>query len=529
MKRFPLLLILLLLLPAGWGWRLSASTITEKDVEAALDNLDRAMSRRAEFKERRLQSIDSLRHIQSRTEKGSIPWFDTTMDIARRFTGFYIDSALYYYSQGYDMASKMKLDSIADEFRALRATYLSIGGYIHDAMTEMEAIDTVGFSPARKLHYLTANRQMCSYISNYYDPLSDTHDYWSKRATEAQRELIPLLEPGSVAHQLNLGEYLYQKGEYSRSLEILTRLINTEGIDNHSYAIACNILASICRTKGDTDGYVYYLALSALADVRNATLEVTSIQQLGGVLFEKGDSRRAHDYLRAAMDNAIDSKASVRLVTTSELFAIIENEHIAQISRWRSFMYVVILLLTVVLIALAVLTFFLRKQLRRIDSMKIGLEESNRAKDVYIGQFLTLCSIYMDKLKQFTKLVNRKISAGQVDELFKLAKSGKFIEEQSRDFYMVFDDAFLHIYPDFVREVNKLLLPDQQIVLNEGEQMNTDLRILAFMRLGITDTTRVAQILNYTVNTIYAYRNKLRNRARNRDTFEQDIMAIVAR
>ena len=122
--------------------------------------------------------------------------------------------------------------------------------------------------------------------------------------------------------------------------------------------------------------------------------------------------------------------------------------------------------------------------------------------------------------------MNRQLSAGQVEELQKLTKSGKFIEEQSKEFYSVFDDAFLHIYPDFPRKVNELLRPEEQIVPAEGELLNSDLRILAFMRLGIDDAQRVAQILNYSVNTIYAYRNKLRNRAINRDSFEKDIMAI---
>ena len=139
---------------------------------------------------------------------------------------------------------------------------------------------------------------------------------------------------------------------------------------------------------------------------------------------------------------------------------------------------------------------------------------------------MALSSIYMDKLKQFCKLANRKISAGQTDELLKMVKSPKFIDEQSREFYSVFDDAFLHLYPNFVEEINRLLRPDQQITLAEGELLNSDLRILAFMRLGIDDANRVAQILNFSVNTVYAYRNRLRNRAVSRDTFEADILRI---
>lgn len=109
-----------------------------------------------------------------------------------------------------------------------------------------------------------------------------------------------------------------------------------------------------------------------------------------------------------------------------------------------------------------------------------------------------------------------------------MTKSGKFVEENSREFYQIFDNAFLHIYPDFVDKVNALLRPDERIELRDGEQLNTDLRILAFMRLGIDESPKIAQVLNYSVHTIYTYRNKLKNRAVNRDTFESEVMRIGA-
>lgn len=132
----------------------------------------------------------------------------------------------------------------------------------------------------------------------------------------------------------------------------------------------------------------------------------------------------------------------------------------------------------------------------------------------------------MDKLNQFCKIATRKLAAGQADELYRMTKSGKFAEEQSHEFYEVFDNAFLHIYPDFVAQVNALLRPEARIELPPGEMLNTDLRILAFMRLGIEESARIAQILNYSLNTIYAYRNRLKARAIDRENFEADIMKI---
>ncbi len=168
----------------------------------------------------------------------------------------------------------------------------------------------------------------------------------------------------------------------------------------------------------------------------------------------------------------------------------------------------------------------LKRQLNRMKRMQAILTDANRAKDVFINQFIILCSVYMEKLNSFNALVNRKLGAGQADELFKLTKSGRLVEEQTQEFYKLFDQAFLHIYPTFVDDINALFLEENRITLAEGELLNKDLRILACMRLGLNDTNQVAQILNYSVNTIYAYRNRLRNRAINRDTFERDLMQL---
>lgn len=216
----------------------------------------------------------------------------------------------------------------------------------------------------------------------------------------------------------------------------------------------------------------------------------------------------------------------MRMVQSAESLPIIESAHRAEVSSWQNIMYAFIGGLIVLLLLLVVALLFLRKEMKRMTLLQQHLRAANKVKELYISQFLSLCSIYMDKLNQFSKMVNRKIATGKVDDLYKITKSGKFVEEQSKEFYEVFDNAFLHIYPDFVVGVNALMRDDEQILLQVDEKLNTDLRILAFMRLGIDDSSRIAQILNYSVNTIYTYRNKLKNKAKTRETFETDIMKI---
>ena len=504
------------------------TSVGRNEVKKVLQQLDREIELRDTYKNMRQMRLDSIRIQRNNVRTDSRRWFDLTMDIAGGYSSFDNDSALVYYTQGLDHASAIGNDSLATEFRLRRATYLSIAGYVHDALNELELVDTTAMTSGQKRTYFDATRRMDSFISNSYEGFLSTADYWNNRAIEAQGKLIPLLPKGSVEYMLNLGEYLYGTRQYARSREVMTTLINKLTLDTPGYAIACHKLASLANTAGDQNERIYYLALSAIADTRQGNMEVTSIQELGGLLFQNGDSERAHNYLLAAMNNVVESRASVRLSQTTQLLTVIENDHMLQIARYRRLVLFIFIILVACMLALVAAIWILRRQLRRLDGLKRHLEESNRAKEVYMSRFLTLCSIYMDKLKQLGKIVDRKISAGQTEELARLVKSNKFMEEQSREFYSVFDDAFLHIYPRFIEQVNDLLKPDSRITPAEGELLTPGLRILALMRLGIDDAPRLAQMLNFSVNTIYAYRNKLRNRALNRQTFETDILNIAA-
>lgn len=508
------------------SFSIRASDISPRQVEELLRTLDSEIDRFDTYKEMRIKRIDSLKVARNMLRRYSRKWLEGTMHIAHAYSAFNNDSAIYYYSEGVEAASEAGLDSLATEFQLRHATYMSISGYMQEALDEIARIDTTGMNPGVIISYYACTRQMYSYIAFYYDRNTSHFDKWQKKAVEAQRRLLPLLKPGSDAYLMNLGEYLCSNQEYARSDRILKELIRHLDPSETSYPIACHILSTAAAARGKQTDRLYYLALSAISDLRNATLEVTSIQELGGLLFELGDVERAHRYLNVAIDNVVQSRASVRMGQTTELLNVVASHHNRQVARWRRLVYVIILILVISLIALVVAIWYLRRQLRKVALMKQSLQTASLAKDVYISQFLNLCAIFMDKLKEICKLANRKISAGQTEELYRITKSGKFIEEQSKEFYRVFDDSFLNLYPDFVERVNSLLRPEERIELAEGEGMNSDLRILAFMRLGIDDTNRIAHTLNYSVNTIYAYRNKLRNKAINRETFEADIMAI---
>lgn len=504
---------------------MTVSAVGERDVAQMLKRLDRELEVSDSYISGRRNLIDSLRRKLS-TGLPDSERLDLMLKLGDIYNAYRIDSALHFYQEGMRVSSALKSDSATARFAIRTATYLPLQLFITDAIMLMDSVSAAGVPHGLLTEYYDAQRQMNNYISNIFIDYPSIHDKHRSRETEMQRRLLGVLDKNTPQYKLNLAENYFYERKLPEAKAVLVELINEINEQNPLYARACHMLADISKAGDDYAGHTYYLALSAISDIRCATLEVASLQELGGLLFRHDDVKRAHAYLSQALRNAVDCRVSLRIIQTSNALPIIENAHKAQINTFRKRIFIVIGIMAVLLIALFVTLRMVYRTNRVQHKLAIRLEKANQTKDVYIAQFLNLCSIYMDKLNQFNKLVSRKISAGKGEDLLKLTKSGKFVEEQSKEFYEVFDDAFLNIYPSFVEDVNKLLQPDKQLTLKDGEKLNTDLRILALMRLGIEDTSRIAQMLNYSVYTIYTYRNKFKSRAIDRDAFEDSVMKI---
>ncbi|MNE44367.1 hypothetical protein D3C80_1385890 [compost metagenome] len=163
----------------------------------------------------------------------------------------------------------------------------------------------------------------------------------------------------------------------------------------------------------------------------------------------------------------------------------------------------------------------------QLNERNAELSESNHIKEEYIAHFFDLCSTYINKLEGYRKELNKKVSDKKLEELFKMLKSTKVVDNELEELYNNFDSIFLNLYPTFVNDFNSFLIPDEQVVLKQGELLNTELRIFALIRLGITDSVKIAAFLRYSLSTIYNYRTKARNKAIvSRDEFEKMVARI---
>ena len=311
------------------------------------------------------------------------------------------------------------------------------------------------------------------------------------------------------------------------------RLANVDP-DTPGYALVTYHRSLLYRQMQNKEEEKRYLALSALADIRLCITDHASLWTLAELLYEEGDIERAYRYIRFSWNETNRYNARSRSLQTAGILSLIDLTYQAmrekQNDRLRLYIWLISTLTLLLIAAMA----FIYRQMKRLSLARNHLEQangqlriSNHIKEEYIGRFMNLCSVYINRLDAYRRMVNKKISAGQTEELLKMVRSREVLDTGLKELYANFDTAFLHLFPDFVERFNELLKPEERIVLRKGELLNTELRIFALIRLGIEDSSQIAEFLRYSVNTIYNYRAKVKNKACiSREDFETHLMQI---
>ena len=156
------------------------------------------------------------------------------------------------------------------------------------------------------------------------------------------------------------------------------------------------------------------------------------------------------------------------------------------------------------------------------------LENTNTKRELMANAFIMLCYQYIERLESQRKLVIRKIRANQQNELLSILSSSKRSTEENQNFLSQFDKIFLSLYPSFVKELNSLLIPEAQIELKEDNELTPSLRVAALVRLGVTESPKIAGILSYSLQTIYNYRSTLKNSAIDKEHFEENLQKLCS-
>ena len=186
-----------------------------------------------------------------------------------------------------------------------------------------------------------------------------------------------------------------------------------------------------------------------------------------------------------------------------------------------------------IIVLIALLALITRQHLKlnekkaELESALLKIEEISNEALRTNQNVISLAFLAFEQLHDYNVHVLRKLMAGQAKDLYHDVEKGEYLQRMSEKYFEVFDSNILSTFPDFVEKINALLLPDKKLSLLPGDRLSPELRIAAFMRLGVTDSTKLSQALGLSLNTIYTYRNRLRGRALDRESFENDVRKII--
>lgn len=523
-------------------------------LDSLLNVLDKTINEHKQYVELRENRIQQLKELLSRKNLSLNDVYSLNKQIYKEYKAYICDSAITYLNRNLEIAEEMNdADKVVDTKLLLSYLFASSGMY-------KESIDI--------LNSIKRNTLKSSFLEDYYlcydhvyGELSFyTHD---KRSSSKYNDiswkykdsLYAILDKEAELY-LNMKETRQRDfGEPQKALETNMKRLQRVEFGTPEYALVTFHRALDYSKLGDTEQRKIYLALSAISDLHSAIKDNASLWELANLIYKDGDVDRSYKYIRHSLDDANFFNARLRNFQISGILSIIDKTYQVKSEKQKDelrFYLILISLLSILLIAaiiyiykqmnklsvarnnlqdvngqLSILNRELSEMNEQLKSTNLDLSESNHVKEEYIGHFLSLCSTYIDKLENFRKMVIKKIVSGQTAELLKITKSTDIQENELKEFYSNFDNTFLHLYPSFVEDFNSLLVDEEKIVLKKGELMNTELRIFALIRLGIDDSSKIADFLRYSVNTIYNYRAKVKNKAKvSREDFESLVMKI---
>ena len=512
----------------------------EAEIDSLLKVLDKAIAERAVYIAQKEQKIDELKQMLQQ-EESAAKRYQLNNELIVEYQSFKCDSALAYIDRNIQVADELNNDDYINESRLRSAFVLSMSGLFTQAFEIFDTIDFNNLPHHLKVYYCWGYIRYNENLIKYTDNRNYDHVHFAEIA-RCRDTLMNLLGKDSDMYLKEKSFKLKADGEFKASAEIQSALFKNEPVDSHGYAMSAMGLSLIHKELGNELLQEKYLLLAAITDVRLAVKENESLLNLAIYLHGKGEVDRAYNYIQAALKDANFYNSRFRNAVIARTQPIIEATYLAKIEQQRKNLRSYAVAISVFLVVLIVTLYFLYRQIKTVskarkhlDAINVQLiatnqrlDEANLIRERYIGHYINQCAVYLDKLDEFRKNVSRKIKAGQLVDLQKLSTSTTALEKDAQELYTDFDRTFLEVYPDFVAEFNALLREGDQYVLNKN-QLNTELRIFALIRLGITDVNQIATFLRYSIQTIYNYKSKVKGKvAADPDHFEENVKKIGA-
>ena len=531
---------------------LSIPLFAGSEMDSLLRVLDRTVDDfqiYSNMKEAKINKLkDLLKYTTSYSQK-----YEICGKLYDEYSFYKSDSALVYARKKLLIAEKLNNKRNLTDARLNLASIMGITGMYKEAMDIVNKVD-INEAPDLKAYYFHINRTIYGFMADYASSSQEKKRY--DEITAAYRDSLLIVNaPSSSAHVMVRSDQLIINKKYNEALKLLLNYYPTIKNNIHDRAIIAYSIALAYHGKHERDLEKRWLTTSAIYDLQSATKEYISLRLLAYTLYEDGDVDRAYKYIKRSLDDALFCNARLRTFEISKMLPIIDKAYQHQSDSRQRLMMITIFSISTLSVLLMLAIFFVYRQMKKLAVARINLSDANKLlndlnhelsatniqlnntnetlleanliKEEYIGRYMDQCSAYIDKLDDYRRLLNKTATAGKIDDLLRVIKSKQFIEDELKEFYDNFDSTFLQLFPTFVDEFKLLLSDYEDVTLKSGQLLNTELRIFALIRLGITDSVKISHFLRYSLSTIYNYRTKLRNKAIcKRGEFEENVMRI---
>ena len=561
MKRC-LLAILFISLYGSIGWA------NQVNLDSLYRVLDAAIDSAAIYKKQKMDDINALEK-QYAAARNDQEKYQFALSLYREYIAFINDSALNYIQVCMECAERMGRKDLQTQSELALAYQLADTGFYPEAEIHFKAISKDQLTDDMVITYLKGMNHLYGEMA-YYSHDKRLRDQFFSKSAAFRDSLLQILPEDSYGYNALKSVELNNQGKTDEALKCSNKWLKLAKPGSRDYATMSFYRSEIYRNQGDVEMERYWLIMSALTDIRHAIMDQAALWSLANSLMnEEGDLDRAYKYMDFSWECISYFSTHMRSWLVSPILTRINDKYKQNLHQANTNLIWTIAAISLLVVGLLMLLFYVSKKRRQLAVIRnelkyandelgelnnqlsaknndlseanqqlsdineqlrqaiIHLNDSNRVKDEYIGKFLSVCSDYIDKLDNYRIKINRKLKAGQQADVLRMTSSEQLKEDELKELFDHFDDIFLRLFPTFIDDFNALLRPGEEIIPTEKNHLNTDLRIFALIRLGIEESSKIAEFLRYSPNSIYAYRARIKNKAvGNRDEFEKNVKEI---
>ena len=520
----------------------AVASVPQARVDSIMAVLKKELANRKVYDDRKESRIRKLKDKLAATPPANYNLqYDICGQLYEEYKVYQFDSAYVFTQKLLSLALQNNNLSRVYETKIKLAFILLSAGMFKETFECLNQIDTHVLSNEARLDYYSTKSRAYADLAEYNgDKAYAVYD--QSEAIKYVDSAILLSPPGSFDRLYFQGNSRVIAGHLQTPSPEYVDLLLHYNLSEHHRAMVATGLSSFYTGPYQESDREFLMAEGAINDIRSSTKETTAIFKLGWELYLGGDIANAYTFISQAMDDAQFYGARLRKVKIGAVLPIVSAQKNILTEKEKDRFLAYFVSITVVAIIISSILFIVFYQFRRLKAKEKIIEEKNillekingklsedtHIKEEYIGYFFNLISGYILKLEKLKRSVERKITTKKYDDVLASVNEINIKKERETLFY-TFDHVFLKIFPNFISSFNALFKEEDQIWPKDHEVLNTDLRIFALMRLGITDNETIANILEYSVNTIYVYKMRIKAKAIvPSDQFDHRIMDIKA-